>query len=365
MYQQRLQKLVAKMKQDGITNYIVSDVLSIYYFTGYKVDPGERLLALNISSDNKHQFIVNALFPLPQLSEEIKQVFQIEVFKDGEPIMERVANHLGKGPIGIDKFWASGFLIELMNLAPNLSYVDGSYLVDEMRAVKSPEEIQWMKESSKLNDQAMEQVVKLLEKRLPETQMVEKLGEIYQQLGADGFSFPPIIAYGANGANPHHETNEDQPKLGDSIVIDMGAYYKDYASDMTRTVFYGEPSEEALKVYDTVKRANEAAIKAVKPGVPYSEIDQAARQIIEEAGYGEYFTHRTGHFIGLDVHEAGDVSEHNPELTQVGHIFSIEPGIYLPGKLGVRIEDLVVVTEDGCDVLNHFTKEPIILNTNS
>lgn len=362
MYQQRLQQLLESMRQDGITHHIVSDPLSIYYFTGYKVDPGERLFALNISHTGHHQFIINQLFPLPQLPKDIKDHFTLEVFKDGEPIMERIAQQLGEGPVGIDKFWPSGFLIQLLQLKPHLTVLDGSYLVDNLRAVKSPDEIQWMTESSHLNDQAMEQITARLTKGLSEQEMIEQLATIYQQLGANGFSFEPIIAYGANGADPHHMTNHDRPQLGDPVVIDMGAYFKNYASDMTRTVFYGQPSKEALDIYHLVKQANEAAINAVKPGVPYKEIDRAARQVIEDAGYGEYFTHRTGHFIGLDVHEAGDVSEHNPAPAQVGHIFSIEPGIYLPGKFGVRIEDLVVVTPDGCQVLNQFTKEPLIIN---
>ena len=218
-----------------------------------------------------------------------------------------------------------------------------------------------MREASALNDQATLALINLVADGLPESEMVSELAGIYQRLGCQGFSFEPIIAYGANGADPHHETNDDRPQPGDSVVIDIGSSYKGYCSDMTRTVFYGEPDEESRRVYETVRQAQEAAIKAVRPGVTFASIDRAARQVIEEAGYGEYFTHRTGHFIGREVHEAGDVSEFNQAQAQVGQIFSIEPGIYLPGKVGVRIEDLVLVTETGCQVLNQVSKDLMVV----
>ena len=243
----------------------------------------------------------------------------------------------------------------------DLQPVNAAYLVDDLRAIKSPEEQELMREASALNDQATLALINLVADGLPESEMVSELAGIYQRLGCQGFSFEPIIAYGANGADPHHETNDDRPQSGDSVVIDIGSSYKGYCSDMTRTVFYGEPDEESRRVYETVRQAQEAAIKAVRPGATFASIDRAARQVIEEAGYGEYFTHRTGHFIGREVHEAGDVSEFNQAKAQVGQIFSIEPGIYLPGKVGVRIEDLVLVTETGCQVLNQVSKDLIVV----
>ena len=141
----------------------------------------------------------------------------------------------------------------------------------------------------------------------------------------------------------------------------MGCVYKGYCSDMTRTFFYGGIREDEMKVYETVKKANEAAEAMIKPGVKLSDIDKCARKVISDESYGQYFTHRLGHFIGRDVHEYGDVSSVNDMEVEEGMIFSIEPGVYLEGDFGVRVEDLVMVTQDGCQVLNSFTKDIYII----
>ena len=156
---------------------------------------------------------------------------------------------------------------------------------------------------------------------------------------------------------PHAVPSEKKLEPGDFVTMDFGCRYHGYCSDMTRTFFTGEPSEEERKVYELVRQAQAAAEALVKPGVRLCDIDAAARDLITEAGYGPYFNHRLGHFIGLEDHEAGDVSAVNEKVVAPGMCFSIEPGIYLPGKFGVRIEDLVLVTEDGCEVLNHYPHE--------
>ena len=150
-------------------------------------------------------------------------------------------------------------------------------------------------------------------------------------------------------------------KEGDSNVIDIGAPFNHYWCDMTRTVFYKSVSEKQREVYETVRRANEAAIAKIKPGVAFKEFDLAARKVIEDAGYGEYFTHRTGHSIGMKEHEKPPVASDCEVIARPGMVFSIEPGIYLPGQFGVRVEDLVLVTEDGCEVLNKYTKDLIVV----
>ncbi|HBG67376.1 MAG TPA: peptidase M24 family protein, partial [Kandleria vitulina] len=164
-----------------------------------------------------------------------------------------------------------------------------------------------------------------------------------------------------NGADPHHVGDDSRLKEGDSIIVDMGCIYNGYCSDMTRTFFYKSVSEKQKDVYNLVLKAQLAAEAAIKPGLKLSDIDKVARDIISEAGYGEEFNHRLGHFIGRLTHEAGDVSSANDAIIKPGMIFSIEPGVYLPGEFGVRIEDLVLVTEDGCKVLNHYPKELMIL----
>ena len=146
------------------------------------------------------------------------------------------------------------------------------------------------------------------------------------------------------------------------VLFDVGCKQDWYCSDMTRTFFTAEPTEHQRAVYETVRRANEAAEKIVRPGVTFAQIDLTARKVIEDAGWGDYFTHRLGHQIGLVDHEPGDVSATHDEPVREGQVFSIEPGIYLPGDIGVRVEDLVIVTADGCEVLNHYSKDLTVLN---
>src|SRR5699024_6771389 len=211
--------------------------------------------------------------------------------------------------------------------------------------------------ASHINDMAMEKLQNLLKEGLTEKQMAQRLATIYEELGADGFSFNPIIAYGKNGADPHAHCGAQNVKEGDCIILDIGCIKDNYCSDMTRTVFYKSAPQKAKEIFNIVLEANKRAIAMVKPGVRFCDIDNVAREYITEKGYGKYFTHRTGHSIGIETHDMGDVSAINTDILKPGMIFSVEPGIYLPGEFGVRIEDLVLVTEDGCEILNKYNKE--------
>ena len=189
-----------------------------------------------------------------------------------------------------------------------------------------------------------------------EQEVADQMLGIYLSLGADGYSFPPLVAFGANAADPHHAPDDTAVKPGDCVLFDVGCIKDGYCSDMTRTFYFKTVSEEHRKVYETTRAANEAAISKIRPGVPLRNLDAAARNLITEAGWGPNFNHRLGHFIGLSEHEFGDVSSANNWEAKPGMIFSIEPGIYLTGDTGVRVEDLVLVTEDGVEVLNHYPK---------
>ncbi|WP_446452877.1 M24 family metallopeptidase [Tuanshanicoccus yangjingiae] len=357
----RISSLIEELNRQKLSDLIISNPTTIFYLTGYEnLHPGERFYVLHVTAQGDFYLYLNRLFPEPvSLSENTKVIYHY----DGEPALIPLAESIAANAhIGIDKDWPSRFLLELIALKPQATFTNGSPVSDGLRGVKSAEEIETMLEASHRNDQVMTAIIEKVPMGLTESTMVGELATLYRQHECDGFSFDPIIAYGANGADPHHITNEDTPKLGDSVIIDIGSFYGGYASDMTRTVFYGEPSDEAKKVYQTVLAANLAAIAQVKPGVTFASIDKAARDVIEAAGYGPYFTHRTGHSIGIEVHEPGDVGPFNQDTVKVGNVFSIEPGIYLPGKLGVRIEDLVVVTEDGCRVLNAAPKDLHIIS---
>ena len=357
MYQERLDKVMTGMADKEIPELIVSDPLTIYYLTGKMIHAGERMLVLLLQTGEQPTLIVNRLFPITA------QAGLTLVFYDDTEDGVAVVAHLlkGAGKLGIDKFWPSQFLLRLQGQAPSRDYVLGSLITDGVRGVKSSAEIDLMRAASHSNDRVMGQAKQALNAEVTELEMSGKLAQFYAAEGNSGFSFEPIVAFGVNGADPHHENDGSTLQAGDSIIVDIGGVKDGYCSDMTRTFFYQTVSAKSKEVYETVLEANLRAIAAVKPGVSFASIDAAARDYITAQGYGEYFTHRTGHFIGLECHEAGDVSAANQQLVKPGMIFSIEPGIYLPGEVGVRIEDLVVATDTGVEVLNQFPKELTIL----
>lgn len=353
MYQNRLEALRGKMKEHALSQVLVTDAASIFYLTGKWIEAGERLLVLLVKEAGKPCLFINELFPEKE-SEELDFVW----LKDTSDAIIILSEHLEKGKtIGVDKNWPSGFLIGLMKTMGTSDVENSSILLDQIRAVKDEEEKKLMRAASRLNDEAMHILIESLEENMSELEAEDLLKKIYFDLGAEGFSFTPIIAFDKNGANPHHENGGRLLKHGDAVILDIGCRKNNYCSDMTRTIFFGEAGEKEKEVFETVLEANKKAISLVKPGVRFSDIDRAARSVIEEKGYGPYFTHRTGHSIGIEVHETGDVSSANDSLLEPGMIFSVEPGIYLEGKFGVRIEDLVLVTENGCEVLNSYPKE--------
>ena len=358
MYSKRIEKLRNLMKEKELLQLLVTDTASIFYLTGRWIESGERLLVLMIRQSGKPVLFINELFPEKE-SDDLDFIW----VKDTTDSIAMLAEKIEKDKVlGIDKNWPSGFLIRLMEMTGSNKVVNSSLLLDLIRSQKDEEEIQFMKDVSKMNDDAMSMLIDAINEELTEKDMEDILKEIYDNLGTDGFSFTPIIAYGKNGANPHHENSQRLLKEGDSIILDIGCKKDHYSADMTRTVFFIELSEKAKEVYETVLEANMKAIEKVKPGVRFSDIDAAARKVIEEMGYGKYFTHRTGHSIGIEVHEYGDVSSSNDDFLKPGMIFSVEPGIYLEGELGVRIEDLVLVTEDGYETLNKYPKELQIIS---
>ncbi|MCT4509658.1 MAG: Xaa-Pro peptidase family protein [Tepidibacter sp.] len=353
MNNKRLEKVLKKMEYKNIPQMLVSDPAAIFYLTGKWFHPGERLLALYINTSGENKLFVNELFP-------VNENLGVEIvwYNDTQDGVEIISKYVDKtNTIGVDKNWPARFLLRLMELEGGSKFVNGSMILDRVRMCKDDEEKNLMREASRLNDIAVERMIESVSNNLSEKKMADLLNNIYEEIGADGFSFDPIIAYGENAANPHHEPSNTIIKEGDSIIIDIGCVKDSYCSDMTRTVFYKSVSDKAKEVYNTVLEANKKAISIVKPGIKFSEIDLAARNYIEDKGYGKYFTHRTGHSIGIEVHDFGDVSSVNNDEVAPGMIFSIEPGIYIPGEVGVRIEDLVLVTEDGCEVLNKYSKD--------
>ena len=357
MNKERIDGVVANMKEAGLDYLLISEPSSIDYLIDYVNNPGERMYVLMLGTKGDHKLFFNKLFFVDK-DLGIDIVWHSDVDDATQTIVDNLKD---AKKIGVDKHWSANFLLDLMEKLPDVKFVNGSKCVDYKRMVKDDHEQQLMIEASRINDQAIHEVIHQVSLGLSELEVAAKLGDIYSKFGGEGNSFDAIIAYGANGANPHHENDASCLKPGDSIIIDMGCKYQGYCSDMTRTVFYKEVRQEAKEVYELVKAANEAAEAMIKPGVRLCDIDKTARDLITKAGYGKEFNHRLGHFIGKDVHEYGDVSVNFDLEVQEGMIFSIEPGVYLPGKFGVRIEDLVLVTKDGCKVLNSYTKDLIVI----
>ena len=336
---------------------IVCDPDSIWYLTGVDVAPYERLFALLLQKDKEPVLFVNKLFFIP---EDI--TYPLVWHTDSDDPVAQIASYVDPSrPLGIDKEWPARFLIPLMEALPSLQVQLSSDCVDDCRAIKDEEEKEKMRIASRINDLVISRAKDYVKVGMTEKQVAAFIDNEYLKEGCEGPSFTTIVSFGANAADPHHEPDDTVLKEGDCILFDIGCRKDRYCSDMTRTYFCGQPREEYAKIHDLVRSANEKAEAMIRPGIPICELDLAARELIRAAGYGEYFNHRLGHFIGQTDHEKGDVSETNTTLTKPGMIFSIEPGVYLPGRFGVRVEDLVLVTEDGCEVLNKIDKHYAII----
>ncbi len=353
MDNERINRVLEKMKEKGIDQFLVSDPLSINILTGVMVNPGERLYALLLRTNGKHTFFFNYLYYVSNTG--LEEVW----FSDMDDQIGVLMDHIDtEGVLGIDKTWPARFLIPLQERCPKLKTIWGSDCIDDVRAVKTPEEIQIMKEASIINDKVMERVADFIKEGMTEKEVANFIDSEYLKEGASGVSFDTIVCFGPNAADQHHEPS-DTRKLaaGECVLIDMGCVWKGYCSDMTRTFYCKEVDEEQKAIHDLVRQAVLKAEAVIKPGVRFCDIDAQARDLIDEAGYSEYWRIRLGHFIGQEDHEYGDVSPINKNEAKPGMIFSIEPGIYLEGKYGVRIEDLVLVTEDGHELLNAVDKK--------
>ena len=354
----KLNRILKAIEEKDMPQMIIADPLTIFWLTGKMIVPGERLLALYLNVNGNHKLMINELFP-----QEKDLGVELVWYNDVQDGVEILSQFVEKDKaIGIDKIWPARFLLRLQELGAGSKFMNGSMIVDYIRMIKDEKEQALMRESSRLNDIAMEKLIPWAGKGMTERELNEKIREIYKELGCEDVSFDPITAYAKGAADPHHVTDNSKGKRGDCVILDIGAFKDSYASDMTRTVFIGEVSDRAKEIYDIVVEANMRGIAAAKPGNRMCDVDAACRDYITEKGFGPYFTHRTGHSIGLEDHEFGDVSSVNEDIIKPGQCFSVEPGIYLPDEgIGVRIEDLVLITEDGCEVLNHFTKDLIIV----
>ena len=254
-----------------------------------------------------------------------------------------------------DTMWAT-FLQDLRSVRPAATVGLASEVVADLRIRKDDAELDALRRASAAADDALRAVRALGADAvgLTEAALADRIESLLSEAGGDGVSFEPIVGSGPNGAMPHHTHGDREIRAGEPVVLDFGTRVDGYPSDQTRTlVFDGDPDGRVRAVHDVVRRAQQAAVDAVAPGVTAAEVDDAARSVIEAAGYGDAFIHRTGHGVGLDVHEPPDIAAGDATELRPGMTFSVEPGIYLDGEFGVRIEDLVAVTPNGAERLNH------------
>ncbi|OQB14044.1 MAG: putative peptidase [Firmicutes bacterium ADurb.Bin193] len=238
---------------------------------------------------------------------------------------------------------------------------NGSWVLDELRMIKSPDEAEKIKKAAEIADNAFSHILNFIKEGMSERDIALELEFFMRSRGAEGISFDTIIASAERSALPHASLTDRKIALGDVLLIDFGCKFEGYCSDMTRTVAVGKASDEFKKVYKTALTAQNEALSNIKAGAPCRDIDAYARRVIESAGYGAYFAHSLGHGVGLNVHEKPVVSTGSDGVLCSGNVITVEPGIYLQNKFGVRIEDLVLVTDTGFDNFTHSPKELIII----
>jgi Xaa-Pro aminopeptidase len=359
-FERRTRDAQAALTEAGADALVCFPSHNLTYLSGFAEDPAERHLFLFVPATGDPTFLVPDLY-----GEQVRGeswVADVRTWSDDEdPLaaVERVVADLGlpASPRVLvdDTMWAR-FTQDLRTVLPDASFGLASEAVADLRVRKDEAELDALRRAGRVADDVAESVRALGGDAVGKTER-ELANEIESRLveaGGEGVSFDVIVGSGPNGAMPHHAHGDRVIESGDPVVLDFGTRVDGYPSDQTRTVvFEGEPPERFREVHGVVREAYEAGVDAVEPGATAESVDRAAREVIEAAGYGEQFVHRTGHGVGLDVHEEPYVVAGNDRLLEPGMVFSVEPGVYLPGEFGVRVEDLVAVTEDGHELLNH------------
>lgn len=360
VYQDRLVRAQAALAAAGADVLLVGPSPDLRYLTGIDAHISERLNLLVLPVTGRASFVVPRLEALN--FEDKAGLLDLVAWEETESPTDKVAALIGgtaKSAVG-DQLHAV-FLLRIQDAVAGGSWVQGGPIIRELRVRKDAAEVEAQREVARRTDVAWAQFLEAGPiSGMTETQAMQRLSDLMAAQGT--VPMFGICASGPHAAMPHHHTGDRILQQGDSVIFDFGAELDGYLSDMTRTVFIGDPSAEQRKVYDIVLRANQAAFEAVRPGVPCEDIDKAARDLITAEGYGEVFIHRVGHGLGMDVHEDPYLVRGNTEPLTEGMVFSDEPGIYLAGKFGVRIEDTVLCTADGAVRLNAAPKDLTVVD---
>lgn len=337
---------------------------NLHYMTGFKTSPGERLLIAIMPIEGEPFFVAPKLFE-SQIRKEawIKEMILWNDEENPYEILKKVLEdkNLSDSRVAVDDTMWADQLLHISNVLPKLSFTPLGELMNSLRLTKSEVEVDLIKKSGEIVDSVVEVMKETIKPGMTEIEVAALMEYEMRKNGSEGPSFETIVGSGPNSAIPHYNAGERKINSGDFIVLDFGAMYKGYCSDTTRTLCVGAPTDKMREVYNIVKEAQEIGVRTVKPGIKAKEVDNAVRSYIEERGYGEYFTHRTGHGLGLQVHEEPYISGISETVLETGMVFSIEPGIYIEDEFGVRIEDIVVVTKDGCERMNNTSRELTIV----
>jgi Xaa-Pro aminopeptidase len=362
-YKQRISRAQEALRSAGLGGAIFAPTDQMRYLTGWAEYGHERLIALFLPADGEPAFVVPSM-NASQAEENpaaIPTVFGWDDKTGWHPAAARILegwNLAGRG-LAIDDELYSVHLLGIQDLAPGVRCTPAADLMARLREIKTADELALMRRSAEVTDSVYESSLPHIREGMTELQLQDIVTQEYARFGTKpAFA---LICFGPNTAIPHHHVGEARLRRGSLVVMDIGCLLQDYASDITRTFSFCSPEQEAHEVYNIVHQAHCAAFEVGRPGVTCEAIDAAARKVIEEAGYGEYFIHRTGHGIGLSTHEPPYIVEGNRQPLQVGMCFSDEPGIYLPGRFGVRIENIVTVEADGLRHLNAVPPEKLLV----
>ena len=328
-----------------------------YYAVGLK---GEGVVL--VTRQGCHYFTDSRYIELAQNTVTNADVTMVTPHQDHLALASLVLEHYGLKRVGIEEAYLTVERGQKMKTAfpADTELVPAGKLLTELRSAKTEEELAVMQKAQDITDQVFAEICDFLHAGVTESEVAAQLTYLQMKHGAEGNSFPPIVASGANGSMPHAIPTAKPIQKGEFVTMDFGCIYQGYCSDMTRTVAIGQPSDEMRRVYDAVLEAQLAGIAAAKAGVPGCDVHNAAWDVLKKYGYGDYFGHGFGHSLGIEIHESPNANRANTKPLPAGAVLSAEPGVYLPGKFGVRTEDVIFLTETGNRILTHAPKHLII-----
>ena len=354
----RADRLVDLLPDAGVDVLLVTGPFNVRYLTGYT---GSNGIAL-VGADTR-VFVTDFRY-VEQAAEEVDPSFERR--RAAQDLLEAVGDVLGAGELrlGFEPVHMSVRAYDRLRdrLPDRIELVGVEALVEGLRAVKEPEEVAAIRAAAALADEAFAALIAGGLTGHSERELALRLEIEMRRRGASGPSFDPIVAGGPHGALPHGRPTDEPVRAGELVVVDWGARLDGYCSDCTRTLATGVTDSEAAEIYQLVLDAQLAAVDDVKPGAVGRDVDAVARAAITSAGHGEHFGHGLGHGVGLEVHEAPRLAQPSEAVLAAGNVLTVEPGVYIPGRFGVRIEDLVVVTEDGCDILTSISKDLTVVD---